>query len=150
MKKITVLFLAVSALTAGFVSSCKKGKDDPFLSLRSRKARVEGEWKLVSQTTNDKNSLNTMSSTVLKFDKDGTGENTSTFAGNTNINKFNWSFASKSADYKNKERIVIIDPDGGYGEIFELQELSNEKMVWYYEYTNSSTVYKILETYEPK
>lgn len=33
------------------VSSCKKGEDDPALSLRSRKARVEGEWK-ASQVEN--------------------------------------------------------------------------------------------------
>lgn len=28
------------------LESCKKGEDDPFLSLRSRKSRVAGEWKL--------------------------------------------------------------------------------------------------------
>lgn len=28
--------------------SCKKGEDDPFFSLRSRKARVVGEWKMTS------------------------------------------------------------------------------------------------------
>lgn len=27
-------------------SGCKKGKDDPFISLRSRKAKVEGTWKI--------------------------------------------------------------------------------------------------------
>lgn len=28
--------------------SCKKGKDDPFLSVRSRDARLQGKWKLIS------------------------------------------------------------------------------------------------------
>lgn len=27
-------------------STCKKGEDDPFISLKSRKARIEGEWRL--------------------------------------------------------------------------------------------------------
>lgn len=39
MKNITLLFLAIT-----FFSGCKKGEEDPFLSLRSRKARVVGEW----------------------------------------------------------------------------------------------------------
>ena len=32
------------------VSSCKKGEDDPFLSFKSRDARLRGEWKLVKMT----------------------------------------------------------------------------------------------------
>ncbi|MDD4575741.1 MAG: hypothetical protein PHI36_04870, partial [Bacteroidales bacterium] len=52
--KIILLLLAVFATT---FSACKKGEDDPALSLRSRKARVAGEWKM----TNIK-STNTFSS----------------------------------------------------------------------------------------
>jgi hypothetical protein len=43
MKKLIVLSLAAIALMAN-LSSCKKGENDPFLSLKSRKARVVGEW----------------------------------------------------------------------------------------------------------
>jgi hypothetical protein len=43
MKKL--LFLAAGALVlSANLSSCKKGENDPFLSLKSRKARVAGEW----------------------------------------------------------------------------------------------------------
>ena len=43
MKKLIILSLASVALMAN-LSSCKKGENDPFLSLKSRKARVVGEW----------------------------------------------------------------------------------------------------------
>ena len=43
MKKLIILSLAAIALMAN-LSSCKKGENDPFLSLKSRKARVVGEW----------------------------------------------------------------------------------------------------------
>lgn len=33
-----------------FVSGCRKGKEDPFLSLRSRTNRITGDWKLVEAT----------------------------------------------------------------------------------------------------
>jgi hypothetical protein len=43
MKKTLVLGLSI-ILLAGGSSSCKKGENDPFMLLRSRKARVSGEW----------------------------------------------------------------------------------------------------------
>jgi hypothetical protein len=47
MKKnilVSSLFLLI------FVLGCKKGPDDPFLSLRTRKARLNGSWHLESGT----------------------------------------------------------------------------------------------------
>lgn len=52
MKKINQ-FLSVALtglIIAAAIPGCKKGEDDPFISLRSRKSRVAGEWK-VSQST---------------------------------------------------------------------------------------------------
>lgn len=43
MKKIA-LAIATIALVGGSMTSCKKGENDPFLSLRSRKARLTGTW----------------------------------------------------------------------------------------------------------
>lgn len=45
MKKVLFLSTAVLLLTTVF-TACKKGENDPFLSLRSRKARLVGEWNL--------------------------------------------------------------------------------------------------------
>jgi hypothetical protein len=48
MKKILTYALLALVLTGSTVTfnACKKGKDDPFLSLRSRNARLIGKWKL--------------------------------------------------------------------------------------------------------
>lgn len=47
-----ILFLFLSLVFTGvFFSSCKKGDNDPFLSTRSRKARMVGSWKLHSGST---------------------------------------------------------------------------------------------------
>jgi hypothetical protein len=43
MKKLN-LTLALCLLAAATVTSCKKGEDDPFLSFRSREARLTGEF----------------------------------------------------------------------------------------------------------
>jgi hypothetical protein len=44
--KKLIIALSVAALVAPTLESCKKGENDPGLSLRSRKARVAGEWKV--------------------------------------------------------------------------------------------------------
>ena len=46
MKK--VFLVAILIISSFSFESCKKGEDDPFFSVRSRKNRVVGEWKLVS------------------------------------------------------------------------------------------------------
>lgn len=46
--KKVMIALAVAALVAPTLESCKKGENDPGLSLRSRKGRVAGEWKVKS------------------------------------------------------------------------------------------------------
>ena len=49
MKKSIILGLSVIALAVN-LTSCKKGENDPFLSLSSRKARLAGEWTLTKET----------------------------------------------------------------------------------------------------
>lgn len=56
MKKITQIMLFT--VLVGVLGQCKKGEDDPFLSIRSRKARVAGEWSLTSGTASYMNSNN--------------------------------------------------------------------------------------------
>lgn len=47
MKKVTKSILALLVIAAA-VQSCKKGEEDPSISLRSRKSRVAGDWKVAS------------------------------------------------------------------------------------------------------
>lgn len=45
MKKLVILsFLSIASIT--FFESCKRGANDPFISLRSRDGRLMGKWKL--------------------------------------------------------------------------------------------------------
>ncbi|PBQ32188.1 hypothetical protein CNR22_10530 [Sphingobacteriaceae bacterium] len=45
-------FAFITLLLCQLFTNCKKGEDDPLLSLRTRKARVVGEWKIKSGTEN--------------------------------------------------------------------------------------------------
>ena len=49
MKKNLIVFLCF-ILIIPFINSCKKGDEDPFISLRSRESRLKGKWKLTSGT----------------------------------------------------------------------------------------------------
>jgi hypothetical protein len=49
MNKTLLLLLAGGLL----LTACKKGEDDPFLSLKSRDARIRGEWKMTERTYSD-------------------------------------------------------------------------------------------------
>ena len=49
MKKLIYLGCMLGALVS--ISSCKKGEEDPFMSLRSRKARLAGEWDIANGKT---------------------------------------------------------------------------------------------------
>ena len=51
MKKTSIKFLLILFVATLVLEGCKKGENDPALSLRSRDARVTGEWKLVKMET---------------------------------------------------------------------------------------------------
>jgi hypothetical protein len=69
------------AVVAPFYSGCKKGEGDPFLSLRSRKSRMAGEWSLSSGKTTDKStSGNTSVTTTTDYTATTANETTVTVA----------------------------------------------------------------------
>lgn len=76
-KNLIIRFVPLLALIASvaLVSSCKRGEEDPFLSFRSRDARLMGEWTLssleVRQEINESNnSLVTNTIVEEKFSGD--------------------------------------------------------------------------------
>lgn len=77
MKKILTYASLALILTGSTLSfnSCKKGKDDPFLSFRSRNSRLIGKWKL-SKTdgavTSNSSSTSSTSNESIKSVYDGT------------------------------------------------------------------------------
>lgn len=71
----TVKSLVLTLLIGASVVACKKGDNDPFLSLKSRDGRVSGEWKLDSYSSKEISILtaNAAADTILyeSFDYNG-------------------------------------------------------------------------------
>lgn len=69
MKK-TLIFTAAIALAAGTITSCKKGANDPFLSFKSRKGRLAGDWTVsqMSSTNTSKGQNGVTKTTTNTFD----------------------------------------------------------------------------------
>ncbi len=129
-KIISFVFSTLIVLGVTTLTSCKKGENDPFLSLKSRKARISGEWKLVSgsETSSYSSSSFTSSSAAtytetsyisngstyaysekMTINKDGTYKIEVTYDGDFYTIKGDWFFAGavKDLDLKNKEAIVF-------------------------------------------
>ncbi|NVK65236.1 MAG: hypothetical protein HWE22_11655 [Flavobacteriales bacterium] len=137
---LKMAFAAVAIIGITSVSSCKKGENDPFLSLRSRKARITGEWKLTkgtitqsqtsggvtdsqvttyTESTSSTGGFTSTYSETLTIEKDNTYEVVIVENGVSNTIRGNWYFSGKvkDADLKKKEAIVFsetqyISPSG--------------------------------------
>jgi hypothetical protein len=136
MKNISkfIFGLLIIALALPALQSCKKGDNDPAISLKSRKARLVGEWDMTkgsvvytsggtvqTQTYNEGTFTQTSGGTsvtgVYTLDvsilKDGkvTFKLTITVSGNTTTDSYEgyWYFldANKALDAKNKERVAL-------------------------------------------
>jgi len=109
MKKfITLLLISSIVVAIPFIEGCKKGAEDPFISLLSRDARLKGTWKLISRsnttitttvtnTTNDVNSDN-YTSTSVETDRETYSGNTLTMRNNYTVSESSFSFAQWDGD----------------------------------------------------
>jgi len=100
MKK-AILALAVMALVGGSFTSCKKGENDPFLSLKSRKGRITGEWNVSSGTTTITNSGSSS----------GSATRTYTSTTRTDVNASN---GASNTDVFNYTQVLTIEKDGSF------------------------------------
>lgn len=135
MKKI-IYTLCLSFFVLSFMG-CKKGENDPFMSLKSRKARLAGEWKVTAneQTYSYTSTFGSNSSTTTYngstetekemvgggveiitvreytieyvFEKDGTYSITQTEDGESYVIKGHWSFIGKSKKAELKNKEAI-------------------------------------------
>lgn len=130
MKKVKIALLMLIAVVF-ILPSCKKGANDPFLSLSSRKARLTGEWTLkegqrVETTSTGTTTYTYNGSQVTVTDQYGTS--TDTYTEKLTINKdgsfvyemtqgsYNykieggWYFggSNKELELKDKEQIVML------------------------------------------
>lgn len=135
--KTTLFLLTVCMILTLPTQSCKKGKDDPFISMRSRKARLEGEWTLKERRKNG-NIQNSMFSYIYHFKKDGTMV-LKTISGNvTTSEDLNWDFLGGVGEFKKKERLILYDKDNPAGSIYRILELRNKKLRLSYTITNNN------------
>ncbi|MFN5627729.1 MAG: hypothetical protein ACK48W_00450 [Bacteroidota bacterium] len=124
MKNLFKTFIAV-AIVSVTVQSCKKGEDDPGLSLSSRKARFAGEWTIdawddagTSVNTNNSSSAVTTSTEVYSTKITGntytsTSNFTSTAAGST--------ASSTTTNGTVSEATYTIEKDGTWSSVMTIK-----------------------------
>jgi len=117
---IRILPLLALLLTTAFVSSCKRGEEDPFLSLRSRDNRIMGEWTVTSVEAREEINESSNSSVVntiidQKFSGDSYTTDTSI---TTNTSNYKRTYTQKA--YSNTINIM----EGGILEA--MQKYSDE------------------------
>ena len=101
--------ILLTALTLGIaLSSCNKYEDGPSISLRSRAARVAGDWKVKKATSDgqDVTSILTGFNYSINYTKDGNYTTTMTFMGTTDTEKGTWEF------YDNDTKMISTDAAG--------------------------------------
>ena len=148
MSKKIFYFAFVAIAIAGMstmTTSCKKGENDPGLSLKSRMARITGEWELTEGTNTNTNASGGVSFTstttyngstattstggsfqyteTLTMEKDGTYEVAIMDDGDSYTITGVWFFAGKikDLDLKNKEAVMFTPQtysEVGYSETY--------------------------------
>jgi hypothetical protein len=142
--KLTILLF----VTVTVLQGCRKGENDPLISLRSRDARLTGEWKLVEYESTSSFAIQTYNGSIwtqsfegqsfsytysrsLVIEKDGTFINSEFIDGEYEEERGRWSWLS---DAKNKTRILL----DGVG-IYYIDQLKNSEMIFTDEYEDESS-----------
>jgi len=142
IRKIIIAIISIAVMLPA-LQSCKKGENDPGISLKSRSARLAGEWNVESATVVNTNSGGTTTITykgstitttysdgtpgnsgtftwTYAFDKDGTYEEfySTTYGGTTESEasegNWNWAGANKEAEVKAKEMLLLHETKSTY------------------------------------
>ena len=140
--KNTVILLLSALVIAGSFSGCKKGENDPFLSLRSRKSRLEGNWVIVKEEVSETN-INGSTTEIIQSVYDGkmkvTTTTTTVGALSTTVIdtvKYTVNFdIKKDGNYKiiaaNENKIDIVTTEGTW--LFlgksKLNDLKNKEAI---------------------
>jgi hypothetical protein len=110
MKNLRIILLLVVIATSVF--SCKKGENDPSISLHSRKARVVGEWTLKSGSITYNGTTTTYPlanyTETIEFKGDHTYTRTTVNNSNTSVEEGSWAFCGKAKDVDLKKREALI------------------------------------------
>ena len=122
MKNTVVLLLSALVIASSFIG-CKKGENDPLLSLRSRKSRLEGNWVIVKEEVSETN-INGSTTEIMQSVYDGEMKVTTTTTTVGTISttvidtvKYTFNFdIKKDGNYKmiaaNENKIDIVTTEG--------------------------------------
>jgi hypothetical protein len=153
-KSISLLSIALLVFTSMLITGCKKGEDDPFISLRSRDARITAKWKLTkaeeistfisagttyTSTSNYNGTVYTeaYSSGVvdsysyafeMEILKDGVMTYTRTNNGDVYSAKTIWYWLNSTSD-KTRIRLSGIGAQGFDAQGFNVQRLSSNELI---------------------
>lgn len=154
MKKI--LLAVIVSLSIIVIPSCKKGEDDPFISIRSRDARITAKWKLVNLESTSSGSTSTSTSTLngsiltqtytspsfgsssstssysveLEINSDGTYTSTEIEDGDISTSKSTWFWLNDNND---KTSISV------YGGIYTVDRLTMKELILRDESSSTNT-----------
>lgn len=140
-----------------FLFSCRKGENDPFLSLKSRDARIKGTWILKESTFEEQETdifgteiyKESFNGSTMTISNDGVEMNSYSFSETLEINKegdYTLSSVEDGETYyvsgswwwlndsKKKTRISFDDDIESY----EIDRLTNNELVLIFDYTYSS------------
>jgi hypothetical protein len=171
MKKIFLVF-AIGILVVSFFQSCKKGENDPSISLKSRKARLVGEWVLASGQENivygdgstktftyDGATRIETSSTPdaiaysedITINKDWTFKSIEHYDTDVITREGYWAFGrkSKELDLKNKETVNFTVKSSvntsGESYVFTGNEIINNIITWQLDQLKSKEIIVLIE-----
>jgi hypothetical protein len=115
MKKLTKSVLAI-LVVASSITACKKGDDDPGLSLSSRSSRIAGEWKVDSyeSATTDVSTNNGLNTVTTETSVNSTKINGATINTSSNVTSTAAGFTSytESTTGTVSEFTYTIEKDG--------------------------------------
>ena len=129
MKKLTSLLLVLTMLC--LVPSCKKYEDDPLISLRTKKGKLAGTWKLIETVKKDgtvKPYVNTVDPDYIEtFERNGdyVYDNNPSYT----YSPLKWEFVEDGNIRIYDTNGNTTSPAGSF--IYQIKKLTNKEF-WYY------------------
>jgi hypothetical protein len=128
-------FLLLTGLFSTLLMGCKKGENDPFLSLKSRKARIAGQWEMInwesSVTQSNSNPVSSSSTTYSYTDE----KLTTVYVSGSNTIKTANRYAVKYEFRKNGRFSILIEDYYEEGTIKSEQNIAG---TWFFNGKNKS------------
>jgi hypothetical protein len=116
MKKV-IYYIVLSMVISIVMPACKKGEDDPFISLRSRKSRVAGEWKVESKEDLKNIMVSSPSQNIDAVEK-------TSISGSSYSNVYTDAVGSNTKTGTVNTYNMNFDKDGNFSSVFELQKVN--------------------------